>query len=300
MKRIWKAELLLLMVTMIWGGTFPIIKSVLEDTPPFLFVVYRFGIALLISAIIWRKFLKGFAKVDIVQGTILGLLYGIGFLLQAFGLTLTSASKSGFVTGSTVIFVPFAYWILERKKISPWHIAGVIIVLLGLWIFTNPQMDNINYGDVLTLISAMFWAFYIPYLDKIMTDTGDANAKSARLIMMQFLVTGVIGVFAHLLFENGTFKSPFSLDLVGALFYTAVFATVIATGIQTRYQHYTTPVKAALIFSLEPVFAAILAVIFIDDPVGARELWGGGIVIAGVLIAELGGTIFKNTALKTT
>jgi drug/metabolite transporter (DMT)-like permease len=298
--KIWKAELLLLLVTMIWGGTFPIIKSIVEVTPPFLFVSYRFGIALLIAVIIWRKFLKGFSKVEVRQGTILGLLYGIGFLLQAFGLTLTSASKSGFVTGSTVIFVPFAYWILERKKISPWHIAGVIIVLFGLWIFTNPQIDNINYGDVLTLVSAMFWAFYIPYLDKIMTDTNDATAKSARLIMMQFLVTGIIGVWAHLIFEHGTFKTILSLGLIGALFYTAVFATVIATGIQTRYQHYTTPVKAALIFSLEPVFAAILAVMFIDDPMGARELWGGGIVIAGVLLAELGGMIFKNTALKTT
>lgn len=297
--KIWKAEALLLMVTVIWGGTFPIIKSVLETTEPFLFVVYRFGIALLLGAVIWRKFLKGFSTTEVVQGTILGLLYGVGFLLQTFGLTMTSASKSGFITGSVVVFVPFAYWILERKRISQWHIAGVIIVLVGLWIFTNPQLDNINYGDIITLFSAIFWAFYIPYLDKIMTNTENVAAKSSRLILMQFVVTGIIGVIAHLAFESATFKTSFSPDLAGALFYTAVFATVIATGVQTRYQHYTTPVKAALIFSLEPVFAAFLAIIFINDPMGARELTGGGIVIAGVLLAELGGMIFKNTALKT-
>ncbi len=298
--KVWKAEVLLLFVTVIWGGTFPIIKSVLETTPPFVFVVYRFGIAFLISIIIWRKYIKDYTHTDVLQGTILGLLYGIGFLLQTYGLTLTSASKSGFITGSTVVFVPFAYWILERKRISRWHIAGVVVVLFGLCIFTNPQLDNINYGDIMTLGSAIFWAFYIPYLDKIMTDTPDVNAKSARLVMTQFFVTGIIGVLAHIFLESGSFKSEYSAELGFALFYTAVFATVVATLLQTRYQHYTTPVKAALIFSLEPVFAAILAIIFINDPHGSRELTGGGIVIAGVLLAELGGMIFKNTSLKTT
>ena len=297
--KIWKAEALLLMVTVIWGGTFPIIKSVLDTTEPFIFVVYRFSIALIIAVILWRKFLKGFSKTEVVQGTVLGLMYGIGFLLQTFGLTMTSASKSGFITGSVVVFVPFAYWILERKRISKWHLAGVIIVLFGLWIFTNPQLEKINYGDVITLLSAIFWAFYIPYLDKIMSGTPDVAQKSARIVIMQFAVTGIIGVISHVTFETGTFKSPFSGELAGALFYTAFFATVIATGVQTRYQHYTTPVKAALIFSLEPVFAAVLAVVFIQDPIGVRELSGGGIVIAGVLLAELGGMIFKKNALKT-
>lgn len=287
-----RAELLLLLVTMIWGGTFVFIKDAVAEISPYMFTTLRFALALAVSLIFWGKYLRGITRQDVKQGSVLGIMYAVGYVLQTIGLQYTSVSKSGFVTGSLVVIVPIAYWFVERREVTLSQKIGVALAGIGLWIFTNPQWDNINIGDILTLFSAILWAFYVVYLDVFTRDEHDnAMQRTGRLVVFQFGVTFALGAICLVLSQN--FSVSFSTNMLVAILYTALLAGVLATSIQTYFQRETSPVKAALIFALEPVFASILGVIFLSEPSGLREFSGGGLVIFGVLAAELGG-LFEN------
>ena len=162
--KVWKAESLLFCVTFIWGATFLFTKMGLNDCQPSFYILMRFIIALILCFVFFGKHLLKMKKDIVPQGLILGLLFGGGFLLQTYGIKYTSVSKAAFITGIVVTITPFVYWLVDRKKISKWSIAGVVVASAGLYIFTNPQFNNLNPGDVMTLVSVFFLGIlYIIY-----------------------------------------------------------------------------------------------------------------------------------------
>lgn len=298
----WKAELLLFLVTFIWGATFLFTKIGLEYCPPSLYLVFRFVIAFSIAFIFFGKhFLR--VKRDILwRGLVLGVFFGGGFVLQTYGLSMTSVSKSGFITGLAVVLTPFAYWLVVRKKINFWNKAGVVVAAIGLWLFTQPDLKNPNLGDILTVLSTLFWAFYITYMD-VFTKGRKEFSETMQLVMLQFVASAPIAAIFLLFLDSSVYYFKFSYILLISLAFNGIIASFFLTWIHTSVQRYTTPVKAALIFSVEPVFASILAAIVLHEQFQSIQYIGAVILLSGVMLSELGENIFhsikNNSAMKS-
>lgn len=281
------AELFLFLVTFIWGGTFVFTKIGLDFASPSVYILLRFCIAIFLCIIFFNKKLLRINKKTLVNGLILGLFFGGGFLLQTIGLKYTTVSKSAFITGITVPLTPIVYFIVCRKRISKYSLWGVFVAVIGLWIFTNPDFDNINIGDVLTLFSTMFWAFYITYMD-VFTKKTENRSITAQLVFLQFVASSVIAIVYFVTFENASWAVQFDNMLLISLAFNAVLASFFVTFIHTSIQRYTTPVKAALIFSLEPIVASSVAVIFLSETMTNIEIFGAFLLFSAVIISELG------------
>ena len=288
----WKAESWLLFITFVWGGTFTFTKLGLNDCSPSLYISIRFSIALILALSFLFKYLKNFKKGSIIHGLILGSFFGCGFILQTYGLKFTSIPKSAFITGISVLLTPFVYWLVERKNIVTFQKLGVLIAGIGLYLFTNPRFDNLNIGDVLTLASTFFWAFYITYMD-VFTRGKDSKNETAHLVIFQYVAAIPISLISMFLLEMPTLKFNLNTSLFCSLLYNGAIASFLLTLIHTTVQRFTSPVKAALIFGLEPVVASIIALIIFHDILTSIEWLGGTLLISGVLVSETGEKLFK-------
>ncbi|MDE3057111.1 MAG: DMT family transporter [Bacteroidota bacterium] len=274
-----KAELALFATTFIWGGTFVIVKIGFESVSPFLFVALRFTIGSLFFALIFFRRLLTISRSALWKGTMLGLLLGVGLVLQTEGLQFTTASNSGFITGMMVVFTPLAQLFIERRLPKLGNVLGVVIVTFGLYLLTSPTAAGFNFGDLLTLIAAFLFGIYIVYLD-IYTK----EEETFSIVLIQTVCTALVG-WSLVPFE--TPRIIFNMHVLGILFYTGILATVVTTYTQTRFQKDTTPTRAAIIFTLEPVLSAILAYIVLNEILGVSGIIGGALIVAGILISEL-------------
>ncbi len=287
----------LFFTTLIWGGTFTIVKVVLNDISSMLFIGLRFLFASIVILPFAFKKLRNLNKQQILMGSVLGFLLFIGFALQTVGLKYTNASKSGFVTGSVVMFIPLFQFLIEKKKPSAAQLIGSAIVLAGLIFlsvggtslsnFFTELGSNFNIGDFLTLLCAISYAVYIIYLD--MTSR---KIDVLCLVFMQVFVTSILAfIFSSFLsvinFEAIKFK--YTQELLFGLLYTSVLATVLTTLLQTKYQKEVSPTNAGIIFSFEPVFAAIIAVIFLGDIISGFSTAGCILIFVGLIISEVVG-----------
>jgi drug/metabolite transporter (DMT)-like permease len=285
----------LILTTIIWGGTFVVIKESLTYVSPMIFIAARFVFATLLLLPFVKIIFKGSTGLELKGGLWLGLLYFIGFATQTLGLNYTSATKSGFITGTFVIFTPILQLIIEKRKPSRWNIIGIVLVLTGM-IFLSSKGEhifdilsemgsNFNIGDFLTLICALSYSGYIVYLDII-----SKKAKYLPLVFIQIALTALGGVIFLFLFAASgidNIRTDFNMYVIFALLYTAILATIVTTGLQTRFQKYVTPTKAAIIFSFEPIYAALFAYLLIGERLGNFGVIGGIFIFAGLLVSEL-------------
>lgn len=279
MKR-FKAELLLFIVATIWAGTFPIVKISLNTIPPFYFVGIRFLIAgVLFTALFYSK-LRFTNKSALYAGVILSLFQTIGFASQTVGMLYTTASNSALITGITILIVPFAQYVITRKRVMFENWLGVIIVLTGLFLLTQPFTNGLNKGDLITMICAFAWAFYIIYVD-VYTNKYDINT----LIFSQLWGTAVTCIAIGLVLEDFT-RIKFTGDEILSFLYMGIPATLITTYLLNRYQHETTPVRASIIYTWEQPAAVALSVIFINEHFKSLQIIGGLLMIAGILFSE--------------
>ncbi|MEX2117772.1 MAG: DMT family transporter [Bacteroidota bacterium] len=285
MKSRTKAELLLLSCTLIWGGTFTVTKTGLEDVSPMLFVAIRFVVATLLFLPFVASGMRSMTRMTMRGGTIIGVLLLVGFVTQTIGLQYTSASKSGFITGLLVVFTPLFQIIFSRQLPKAGNVIGVILVTAGLYLLTSPEGSEFNVGDLLTLICAAFFGLYIVFLD-IYTRTGDVK----QIAFLQFGVTAVGSFVGAMIFEETLFRP--SGDLLWGIAYLSLLATLYTLTIQTKYQRETTPTRAAIIFSVEPVFAAVIAYLVLGETIGLPGVFGGGIIVLGLLVSELSDVLF--------
>lgn len=292
-----KAELFLLLTALLWGGTFSLIKSVLDDISPMVFVSMRFALASVILYVLFRSSFTNLKKHHFTEGAVLGFLLFAGFITQTIGLKETTATKSAFITGSFVVLTPIFQVIIEKRMPTMVNIIGIIVVFTGIAFLsssgTSPLSvvtelgSNFTFGDFLTFLCAVFYALYIVYLDKI---SGGHDYRF--LTFFQIAVTFVLSVAsAFLLDVSGIEPAELTpnIGVIGAVLYTAIFATIITTLLQTRYQRAVTPTKAGIIFSFEPIFASIFAYIFLSEVPGLLGVIGGILIVGGVIFTEVAG-----------
>ena len=289
----YKSEAVLIFVTLLWGATFVIVKEALNDIASMAFIAMRFFIA----GIFLLPFMRGksFDKKSIQAGIFLGFLLFAGFATQTVGLKFTSATKSGFLTGTAVIMVPLLQIIIEKRPPTKGVIFGTILVMIGISFLSSGGNSilnlfedigkNFNFGDLLTLICAFFFALYIIYLD---IETSEYDFWI--LLLMQIITTAILAVVFLGLFSSvkiEPFKLNITTNLIWAVLYTSIFATLITTALQTKYQKFVTPAKAGIIFSFEPIFSAIFAFFILGEKITNFGYFGAGLIMMGLLVSEL-------------
>lgn len=280
-----KAELVLLSTTLIWGGSFVIMKLGFEDVSPFLFVAIRFTVGSLLFGAIFFRHLRSIRPSVVWKSGVLGALLGAGLTLQTYGLKITTASKSAFITGMMVVFTPIAQLFIERRLPKPGNVIGVVIVTLGLYFLTSPSGSDFNLGDALTLLGAFLFGIYIVYLD-IFT-------KQEEFLPVAFLQIAFTALLGWLLVPFEQTYIHFTWNLGRLLFYTAFLSTVVTTYTQTRYQKDTTPTRAGILFTLEPVISAVLAYFVLGEILGMLGVIGGVVIVIGILVSELSDNFIK-------
>ena len=280
-----RAELILLSITIVWGSTFVVTKSILSESSPLFYSAIRFLLAAAILFVISIRRCSQSSISAIKHGSVLGLLLYIGFVLQTIGIKYTTASKAAFFTGMLVPLTPIIQFTsqhifnLPKRVVKVGNIMGVLFAAAGLYLLTSPEGSGFNIGDGLNLICALFFAVFIVYLDVVPSET-----DKLQLTFIQFVFCGIVGLAVALLFEE--IEISFSSGFLLKLFYLTIFATVITMWMQNRYQGDTTPTRAAVIFALEPVVAAVFAFFVTGEIIGIPGIIGGAIIMAGLLLSE--------------
>lgn len=289
------AEGNLILVTLLWAGTFALIKSALDHISPMLFVGLRFSIAALILLPFVYKTLGRLTHRMKRDGFVLGLYFFLGFSLQTAGLNYTTATKSALITGTFVVFTPLFQYLLERKKPTMINLISAVIVFGGFMLLASPgdslgdlineMGSGFNFGDFLTLLCAMAYAVYIVELDIV-----SPRHSVKFLTFAQIAVTAVLALISAAFFDVTGIESialqsePFLWIAIG---YAAIFATVLATGLQTKYQRYVTPTKAGILFAMEPVFATIIAISLLDERLTILGFSGALCIFTGLVVSEI-------------
>ena len=275
-----RADLYLLGITVIWGSSFIAVKIALNFSSPLLFLTLRFFLASIILFILFRKLILKLDKDTLRAGIIMGGLLGIGFGAQTYGLDYTTASKSAFVTGTFVVMVPLFSIVFE--KIIPRKLlwVGVFLAIIGLYFLTSPEGNSFNYGDRFTAVGAVAFAAHTVSL-QIYSKRHDF----IQLTFLQLFVTALIGVLTTVLFETPRFE--INITLLSIIIGTALLPTVLNFYILTKYQRYTSSTRAAIIYSFEPVAAALIAYIILGEVLGIRGVIGGALIFGGMIISEM-------------
>lgn len=285
MKKTFAADSSLLFVAFIWGATFVIVQKAIHFLPPHLFNGTRFLLASLLLLLFLKK--KAIATISIKlikSGVFLGFFLFLGYALQTIGLLYTTSSKAGFITGLSVMVVPLlSVWILKEKPRSIVFL-GALIGAIGLYFLTLGDMTGLNLGDLLVFFCAIAFALHI-----LFTSTFSKNYDALPLTIVQLLTVSLLSFFSSIIFEQSSisFETFFHKDVFIALAITSVFATALAFLIQTKFQQFTTAARVALIFAMEPVFAALTAFILINERLSNNGLIGCLFIFTAMIVTEL-------------
>lgn len=277
------AEFVLLTVTLFWGATFPIVKEAIGQLPVMAFLWIRFAMAALLIGLMCGR--SGFATLDRKgwsRGLLLGTLLFLSYLFQTFGLERTSSANTGFLTGLNVVWVPLLAGPLLNKPAAIGAKIGVGISLCGLLLLTWHTPWSLNTGDLLVLICSVFVALHILGLDRL-TEGYDGRA----LAFVQIATMALLGCVGSLVFEPVSWPGTWSTSLISAFLITAILATAYAFWAMTTFQRLTTPTRAALIYTMEPVWAAVFSVWLLQEQLSSSAWLGGGMIVCGMIVAEV-------------
>jgi drug/metabolite transporter (DMT)-like permease len=268
----------LMAVALIWGGAFLSMKGTLERLDVNSFLAWRFLIATLLLILIRPSVLKKINLPFFKKGVILGLFLSSGYIFQSFGLTLTTVSNTGFITGLYVVLTPLIAAVVLRKNITLVEWFAVFIATIGLALLSLNGLQ-FGLGEFLVLVSALLFAFHIVGLGE-----WSKGLDAYALTVLQLGTCAVITFLAS--FKSG-FKAPPDSGVWWSIIYTAVFATALAFIIQTWAQSFIAPSTVGVILAAEVVFAAGLGIWFLNEPVTLRIALGGLLVLASMYLIIL-------------
>jgi len=275
-----KADFGLLSITLFWGSTFIISKLTLLEIPLLLFLVMRLGLAALMMDLIALRQLHRLNGKILLHGFILGSLLYASYFFQMWGIQYTSASNAGFITGLSVVMVPLLGYFLYGKKPSISVSVGIGLAVVGLFLLTGADIFSWNSGDLLVLICAVTVAFHIIYTGKF------APQHNVLLLTAVQLSTVALLAASALMFYDFS-QAQISGNAYWAVIYLAAFGTVYPYLMQTQMQKFTTTARTALIFSMEPVFAALFAYLVAKETLSVSGWIGGALIVAAMIFSEL-------------
>jgi hypothetical protein len=265
----------LLATTAIWGSSFLVMKDSLERQDVNSFLASRFVLAALIMYAFKPKSLSGLDKVFVRRAVLTGVLATGGFISQTFGLTLTTVSNTGFITGLYLVFTPLIAWLLLKHRITRAQWSAVLVATIGLYLIAYNGI-SVGIGEILVLISAILFAAQIVAIGEL-----SDGKNSYSLTLIQIIVAAV--VFSVLTLIGG-YQAPPDSSVWAAVIFTAVFATFFGFLIQVKAQAVMSATVAGVLLAMETPFALFFGLYFDNDPFTLRIMSGGTLVMLAMAL----------------
>ncbi len=284
-----RADLSLLMVSIIWGSGFVVTKSALDAFSPYILLSYRFTIATLVVSAIFHKKLLNLNKETIKTGVIAGVFLFTAFVAQTLGLQYISAGSSAFLTATYVVIVPFLYWLVDKNRPGRHIFMSAFMILLGIAFITIRNGFSIQVGDLITILCAFLFACHIVSIGQYVR-----KYDTVLLVIMQLATAAVLSIISAVIFE--TYPSEVGMQSYLMVMYLALFSTLVCFFAQITAQKYTSASHAAIILSLEAVFGAIFGVLLLAEIFTNRMIFGFIIVFFAILTAETKWSFLKTTS----
>jgi len=275
------AVVALLAATAVWGSTFAVTKASLPDLAPSTFMAWRFGIAAAVLLVARPARVAALSRAELRRGSLLGVLLGSGFLLQTIGLQDTAAGLSGFLTGTCVMLTPLVAAAFFGASVGRAGWLAVALCAVGLFLLTRGEGTTLTVGAALTLGGAVCFAGHITGLSEWATPA-NAYGLTAWSVTVAAVLTGGVSVLSHEIAVPPTGAAWTSL------LYLALVSTCLGFGIQAWAQSALSATTAAVVMTMEPVFAALIASTLGGERLPSLGWLGGLIVVSSMFVAELG------------
>lgn len=272
------AEIGLIGVAAVWGGTFVMVQDAVAKLPTLAFLGYRFVAAAVVAALVWRAALRALPREGWWAGAVMGVFLTLGYVLQTLGLEYTTVSNAGFITGLFVVFTPVLAAIVLGDRIGPLAWGAAAVSAFGLFLLAGG--GALNTGDVLVLGCAVAFAAHI-----LATARAAAGFHVGALLVVQLAVCGLACTLAAVVL--GDLQAPPDSSVWIALAVTALVASVLGFFIQTYAQKHTSATRTALILSSEPAFTALSGYVFNDERLKAIGWLGAVLIMSSILVVEL-------------
>lgn len=274
---------LLILITFIWGFAFIPTSLLLQQNISNEVVLFlRFGFGAVVLLIFAFKEIKKMSILDFKVGIFAGLAIFLAVYFQNQALLFTSVSKTAFISGMSILIVPFFAYFVNKKNISNVHVNGILIAFLGMVIFSlNPSdLKTINIGDLLALLSAVGFALQIVALERF------PSINTISVSFIQILVVAFGGLVLSLI-NNNDIILAFSLSNIPAIFYLAIIATGFAYAIQVNAAKYLSSILVIVLLSSQAIVAFIFDIIFFDTQVTTRFLIGAALISYAILYLSI-------------
>ena len=290
------AESGLLLIGILWGMGFVTVKIGLNAGMNTFYLMWlRFLGSFVLLSILFRKKIKKVSKDDLKAGVILGIIQYFGYVFQTYGAAHTTVGKNAFFTAINVIIVPYIFWILNKKRPDIFSFSASIICMIGVGIMSldgNLSFTHLNKGDVITIISAFFFALQVAY-----TGYFGRKVHPMNLVLLQMLVGGLL--FAGTQFATSGLREviPLHGETLMAIIYAVVFSTAIPMLLQIYCQRLTTATRASILMSTESMFAPIFAFFVLGEIMTLRVALGAIFILFSVVVSETKLGMVKETDL---
>ncbi len=274
--------LALLSITVIWGWTFVLIKQGMSQVGPFTFLAIRFFIAWAVLCALLRRHIRRISLYSLRSGLMVGTALFLGYLFQTWGLVYTTATKSGLLTGLSVVIVPIASSFVfgRRVKLVIW--LGALLAAGGLFLLVagNGQLSALNRGDLMTLACAVSFAFHIILIDRFVHTT-----DYRQLLLVQVGVVAFLSLIGAGAIEKFAFTPSFTV--IEGVLVTGIFATAVAYYVLNRFQSSSTASYTAIVLTMEPVFAGLFGFLLLGEKLGLWQLVGSVMILLGMIIPSI-------------
>ena len=275
----------LLLATLIWGGSFVVMKNSVDTLTPTFLLAVRFTMATVTMLVVFSKKIKMCNRGSLHSGLILGVFLELSYLFQTYGIKYTTASKNAFITTLYVIIVPFLYWIISKRRPETKSMIAALMAVIGLGFLTLDGDKGVNIGDILTLFGGLCFAFHMIFIDKY-----TENHDPIFLTMVQIAFVGLCNWFLVPVLDGMSgynFAALADRDMILGLVFLAVFCTTIAFSLQNLCQKYLSANTSSLLLSTESVFGTVFSVIFLKEVLSGRMILGCVLMFAAVILSEL-------------
>lgn len=274
------ANLMLVLVTVIWGGGFIATSAALETFSPFYILMIRFVGSALLSFVVAAKAIQEIKASTLRKGIVAGIFLFLAFAFQTFGLQGSTASTNAFLTSTNVIFVPYISWAIFRRRPTMRQILASLLCVIGISLLTlKGDAFSFGKGEFYSLMCAVFFAAHI-----IALDWGTKGENALAINALQMLTAGILSTACALFFD----APPRSVDMSAVLsaLYLIAVSTCLAFLLQTAAQKYTSASSASLILSMESLFACIFSFLLLHEQITVMMIAGGALILASIVVVE--------------